>query len=73
MTADTLQRLCRHGAAFLTERGVEDAAFDARQLLGHLFSLDGTGFLLQSGRPVGEAERDAYEALLNRRAAGEPL
>ena len=73
MTEATLQSLSRYGAAFLKQSGVEDAAFDARQLLLHLFSLDATGFLLQGGRPVGEPERDAYEALLRRRAAGEPL
>ena len=73
MTEATLQGLSRYGAAFLTERGVEDAAFDARQLLQHLFSLNGTGFLLQSERSVSESEKEAYEALLRRRASGEPL
>ncbi len=73
MTEATLQGLSRYGAAFLEERGVADAAFDARQLLLHMFSLDATGFLLEGGRRVSGTEREAYEALLERRASGEPL
>jgi len=73
MTERTLRELARDGAAFLRERGIADAAFDARQLLARLLSLDGTAFLLNGGSPVGEAEAAAYRALLERRAAGEPL
>ena len=69
----TLRELCRFGAGYLAQNGVEDAAFDARQLLLHQFSLDGTQLLLRGGQTVGEAERAAYESLLRRRAAGEPL
>lgn len=73
MTERTLRELAREGGLFLTERGVADAAFDARQLLSHLLSLDGTAFLLKGGMPVSEAEAAAYRGLLERRAAGEPL
>ena len=73
MTGDTLRDLSRCGAALLARSGVEDAHFDARQLLYHLLSLDATAFLLQSARRVTGAEREAYEALLRRRASGEPL
>ena len=73
MTVLTLRGLAREGAAFLTERGVADAAFDARQLLLHRFSLDPTDFLLHGDRSVSEAEVKDFRALLERRAAGEPL
>ena len=73
MTPLTLQGLARYGKAYLARRGVEDADFDARQLLLQLFGIDGTRFLLDGERPVGETEAAAYDALLARRAAGEPL
>jgi release factor glutamine methyltransferase len=73
MTEPTLRGLAREGAAFLSDRGVADAAFDARQLLLHRFSLDQTAFLLHGDRPVSAAEAAGYRALLERRASGEPL
>lgn len=73
MTERTLRELAREGSLFLTERGVADAAFDARQLLSLLLSLDGTAFLLNGDRPVSGEDAAAYSALLERRAAGEPL
>ena len=74
MTDDlTLKGLCRAGTDFLEQRGVEDAAFDARQLLLHQFSLDGTQLLLRGEQTVSEAGRTAYGSLLRRRASGEPL
>ena len=73
MTERTQQELFRHGAAYLTRRGVEDADFDARQLLLHQFGIDNTRFLTEGDRPVDENEAAAYEALLARRASGEPL
>lgn len=69
----SLRGLARQGAAYLSQRGVEDADFDARQLLLHCRGLDGTQFLTEGDRPVGDAEAAAYQALLDRRAAGEPL
>ena len=69
----TLRELIRAGAEYLTENGVEDAAFDARQLAMFLFSLDGTALLLQGDRTVSPEEQAACRALLERRAAGEPL
>ena len=69
----TLRELIRAGAEYLTENGVEDAAFDARQLAMFLFSLDGTALLLQGDRTVSPEEQAAFRALLARRAAGEPL
>ena len=73
MTELTLQGLARRGAEHLSRHGVEDADFDARQLLLHLFGIDGTRFLLDGDWPVGDADAAAYDALLARRAAGEPL
>lgn len=73
MTGKTLQSLYRQGADELARRGLEDADFDAKQLLLYRFCLDGTGFLLNADRPIGETDAAAYQALLNRRAAGEPL
>ena len=69
----TLRGLARYGAEHLSRHGVADADFDARQLLLHLFGIDGTRFLLDGDRPVGDTDAAAYDALLARRAAGEPL
>ena len=73
MTRTTRQGLFRAGAAYLARSGVEDADFDARQLLLHLFGIDHTRFLTEGGMAVAEADKAAYDALLARRAAGEPL
>ena len=71
--APSLRGLARQGAAYLARGGVEDADFDARQLLLHCCGIDGTRFLTEGDRPADDAQVSAYQALLDRRAAGEPL
>ena len=73
MTKQTLRGLVRYGADYLSRRGVEDADFDARQLLLHCFGIDGTRLLTDGERAVDGADAERYHRLLERRASGEPL
>lgn len=60
----------RDAAARLAAAGVEDASFDAAQLLAHAGGPDGR---LWPDSPLSEAVCRAFRALVARRAAREPL
>lgn len=59
------------GARRLAEAGIEDARREARLILAHALGIDPVTVLGYPERPVGDAA--AYEALIGRRAAREPL
>lgn len=59
--------------ARLTEAGVESPRRDARLLLGAALRLDAGGVLAARDRLLDDAERAAFEALLRRRLAREPV
>jgi release factor glutamine methyltransferase len=67
--ADLLQTV----TARLREAGVQDADFDARQLLLSVLRVDTSAFLLRRFLPVDPKDADAAFALARRRADGEPL
>lgn len=69
----TFRTLYRDGARLLTEKGIEDADFDALQLLLAVCKTDRTGFLLHSGEEAGEDAAALYRRYLDRRIQGEPL
>jgi release factor glutamine methyltransferase len=50
-----------------------DATRDAELLLLHTLSLPRTALILDPNRPLTETEQTAYDRLINRRAAGEPI
>jgi release factor glutamine methyltransferase len=60
-------------AARLREAGVEGPARDARVLLGDVLGLDGGGVLAIGDQPAGAEQAAAFEAMIMRRAAGEPV
>jgi len=66
----TVQDALRHGAAVLDAAGVGNPRLDARLLLGHATGLPREALLREPQRVVDTAP---YEALLDRRAAREPL
>jgi release factor glutamine methyltransferase len=59
--------------AFLKSRGIFDPRLNAERLLAHLLDLKRIDLYLQFDRPLAQSERDAYKALLRRRADHEPL
>jgi release factor glutamine methyltransferase len=65
----TVAEALRHGAALLAAAGVDNPAFDARLLLAHAMGVD-QATLLRDREAVAPC---AYQVLLARRAAREPL
>lgn len=59
--------------ARLRDSGSETARLDAELLLAHALDTDRTGILAHTDAPVGDAAAARYEALLERRAGGEPV
>lgn len=59
--------------ARLVAADVPDAATDARLLMQHVLSCDHAGLILAGERSLTDAERAAFEALLSRRLAHEPV
>lgn len=66
----TVRDALRHGAAALAAAGVDTPRLDARLLLAHAAGLTQAALLQEPSRPV---DAGAYQALLDRRAAREPL
>lgn len=68
-----IARALAAGAAALIAAGIEDARAEARLLLAYVSGLTPAQLFNRSERPLdGEAER-AFNALISRRSAGEPL
>lgn len=68
-----LRDLLRQGAARLGSAGVPSPEVDARELLLSALHLTPTALLTRADEPVGEDGQARYAALLDRRAAREPL
>jgi len=68
-----LRDLRRAAAARLTAAGIETPDLDARLLIGHALGLERHHFLTQAERPVTADEADRAHALIERRAAREPV
>ena len=69
----TIKELLTLGAKQLSDYGIENGAGDARTLLGHVLSMDRTRLFLAQSQPVSDPDAAAYEEMLRRREAGEPL
>ncbi len=66
----TVREALRHGAAMLERAGVGNPALDARLLLAHAAGLTREALLRDPSRTI---DANGYQALLNRRAAREPV
>ena len=69
----TLRDVLEPAVERLRAAGSESARLDAELLLGHALGMDRTGVLAHPEAPVGDGQRDRFAALLERRAAGEPV
>ena len=65
--------LQRRGAEMLRRSGLEDAAFDARQLLAHVLHTGSAQLPLWGDRPVTAGHQARYLQLISRRARRYPL
>jgi release factor glutamine methyltransferase len=63
----------REAAARLAAAGIDTAQLDAELLLAHVLGVDRAALLLHPDRELTAAEEDAFEALVRRREAREPV
>lgn len=68
-----LRAVLQSGAGRLRAAGVETARLDARLLVGEALGLTREAMLIDPDRPVDAAEQAAVAALIERRAAREPV
>ncbi len=69
----TLAVVRRRAAARLAAAGIDSAALDARILVGHGLGLDRDRLLIDSNRAVAPDDLARVDALIDRRAAREPV
>lgn len=69
----TYGEIYRDGKEKLEEAGIDEASLDARLLLEHVCGTDRNELLVHGDRAVSEEDRQAYEALVKRRAERIPL
>ncbi len=67
------RELLKKGTDLLKTADVDDAEFDAYQLLLTFFDGNSTHYALHSGEEVCETQKNEYLRLIKRRAYGEPL
>ena len=69
----TVRQILDVGVARLRESGSESARLDAELLLAFALDTDRTGVIAHTDAPVGDSAAARFEALLDRRATGEPV
>jgi release factor glutamine methyltransferase len=70
---ETVGVLLGEGSDRLRASGSDTARLDAELLLGHVLGVERTSVLAHPGAPVGDGPTGAFRALVERRAAGEPV
>jgi release factor glutamine methyltransferase len=69
----TVRELLEAGIVRLRGSGSETARLDAELLLAHSLDTDRTTVIAHTDAPVGDGAAERFRALLDRRAAGEPV
>jgi release factor glutamine methyltransferase len=69
----TIARLLSQASSLLAGRAIAAPGLDARLLLAHALGCDQASLIARPGAGVGAAARDAFSALVARRAAREPV
>ncbi|WP_312015499.1 peptide chain release factor N(5)-glutamine methyltransferase [Bradyrhizobium manausense] len=72
-TRPSIETARRALVARLAAAGIEEAALDARMLIGAALGLDLTGLVAQANRQVTADEAERLERTVQRRLAGEPV
>ncbi len=67
------RELLKKGTEILVSADIDDAEFDAYQLLLTFFDGNSTQYALNSGKTVNEKLAEEYLSLIERRVSGEPL
>lgn len=71
--ADTPLELARAAAQYMAERGIENARLESELLLASVLGVSRLGLYLQHDRPLTEAEKASFRAVVRRRLRREPL
>ena len=69
----TVLTILQWTAAFFKKHGVGSPRLDAELLLAHVLGVERIQLYVQYDRPLTEAERGAYRAVVARRGRGEPV
>jgi len=69
----TVLQILNWTKTFFEKYAVDSPRLDAELLLAHVLGLPRIQLYVQFDRPLDPAERDAFRALIKRRAAGEPV
>lgn len=69
----TVRKILRWTWTFFTEKNIDDARRDAEILLCHALDINRVQLFIQHDRPLTTEERDAFRALVKRRAQREPV
>ena len=73
MTGQTLRQLAAEGTGILSSAGVPDAKLDSEYLLAEVLKVPRLNLLFSASSPAPEGAREAFLALIARRAGREPL
>ncbi|NIY07188.1 MAG: HemK family protein methyltransferase, partial [Gemmatimonadetes bacterium] len=65
--------IARAAAAYMAERGIENARLEAELLLASVLGLSRLELYLQHDRPLTPGEKESFRALVRRRLKREPL
>lgn len=68
----TVLEILRWTTGYFEDKGIDSARLDAELLLSHVLDLERIELYTQFNRPLNSKERDAYRALVKRRAQREP-
>lgn len=69
----TIRKILEWATKYFQEKGIDTPRLDAELLLGRALDLDRVQLYVQYDRPLEEPELKAFKALVQRRAAREPL
>jgi release factor glutamine methyltransferase len=69
----SIEDAVREGAQRLREGGVAESRRDAGSLLAHVLDRDRTFVIAHAGDELNDEQFEAFQSLIKRRAAGEPL
>jgi release factor glutamine methyltransferase len=69
----SIEEAVREGAQRLREGGVAESRRDAGSLLAHVLDRDRTFVIAHAGDKLNDEQFEAFQSLIKRRAAGEPL
>ena len=70
---DTIRTALRSASARLAQADIESASLDARLMMQHALGMAHEQMLLQDNEPLSPSQRLAYDTLLRRRLAREPV